>query len=138
MHGNAKGKHADDNRRRSIEQIRCVTHDEGHFAAAELREVDGAQESDGNTEKRGQKKQLGAADNSVGHAATRFAHWSRQFREEVPIDRGAAVVDEIAQDEEENRDGDEGAEASHGEHEITHEFTPAKTGVHAFPIPLPR
>ncbi len=87
--------------KRSIEQIRGVAHDKSHFTAAKFREVDGAQESDGNTVKACHKKQLGAADISIGHAAARFADGSRQFRKkkfqlmEIP-----PLWRQIAQDEE--------------------------------------
>ena len=121
----AIGENADDDGGHAVEQIRGVTHNEGHGAPAEFGQVDRPQEADGNTDQRGQEKQLGAADDGVGHAAACFAHGSRQFREEIPVDGRAAMVDEIAQNEEEHRDRDDGAETGHGEHEIAHEFAPA-------------
>ena len=48
------------------------------------------------------------------------------------------MIDEIAEDEEKDGDGDNGADAGHGEHEAAHEFSPTQIGAHAWPIPLPR
>ena len=50
----------------------------------------------------------------------------------------AAVIDEVAENEKQDRDGDEGAEAGHGQHEMADKFAPAETVAHACPIPLPR
>ena len=48
------------------------------------------------------------------------------------------MVNEIAQNKEEDGDRNESAATRQGKHEIAHEFTPAQASVHAFPIPLPR
>ena len=79
------------------------------------------------------EKQLGAANDGVGHAAAGFADGSGQLGEEIPIDGRAAVVDEIAENEEEDGDGDERADAGHRQHEAADEFAPAETGVHDVP-----
>src|SRR5579872_7203144 len=121
---------ADDDRRHAVEQVGGVADDESDWAGAEFGEVDGAEEADGNADKGGEKQELGAADDGVGHAAAGFADRSGELGEEVPVDRGAAVVDEIAEDEEEDGDGDEGAKAGHGEHEGAYEFAPAETWTH--------
>ncbi len=43
-------KDADDNGRDAVEQVRGITDDEGGSAAAEFRQIDGAEESDGNAD----------------------------------------------------------------------------------------
>src|SRR5208282_3709113 len=78
------------------------------------------------------------ANDGVGHAAAVFTDGGRQLGEEVPVDRGSAVIDEIAEDEEEDGDGDEGAETRHGEHEVAHKFAPAESRVYVHALADPR
>src|SRR5262249_29790561 len=83
-------------------------------------------------------KQLRAADNGVGHAAAGLAHGSRKPGKKAPAYGGSAVVDQVAENKKERRNGDHGANTGHREHESAHEFPPAQTRAHACPIPLPR
>ena len=68
----AIGENTDDDGRHTVEQVRSVAHDECHGATAELREIDRPQEADGDADEGGQKKQLPAADDGIGHTATGF------------------------------------------------------------------
>jgi hypothetical protein len=61
-----------------------VTHDEGSGGAAEFREIDSAEKSDGNAEERCEEKELAAAEYGVGHAAASFADRCGQLGKEVP------------------------------------------------------
>src|SRR5215470_3718178 len=92
------GKNADDDRRHAVQQVRSITHDKSHGAAAEFREIDGTQESDGYADERGEQKQLPAAEDGVGHAAAGFPDRRRQLGKEVPVDRCSSANDEVAKD----------------------------------------
>src|SRR5882762_4359645 len=134
----AVSKNADDNGRHTVEQVGGIANDEGGGAAAEFREIDGAEETDRNADEGSEQKQLAAANNGVGHAAASFADRRGQLGKEVPTDRCSAVIDEVAEDQEEHRNGNQGAHAGHGEHETAHKLAPAQPRAHAFPIPAPR
>src|SRR6267143_6952390 len=132
------GKNADDDRRDAVEQVGGVAHDKSGGPAAEFREINGAKESDGNADERSEQQQLGAAEDGVGHAAAGFADRHRQLGKEIPTNRCSAVINEVAKDEEEHGNRNQGAYTGHGEHKVAHEFAPAEPGVHTFPIPAPR
>src|SRR5260370_1276916 len=66
------------------------------------------------------------------------ASWRRKVGEEVRTDGRRTVIDEIAEDEEEHGNGDQGTHAGHGQHEAAYELAPAETGAHACAVPLPR
>ena len=129
-HDERVGEDADDDGGDAVEQVGGVADDESDGAGAEFREIDGAEKTDRHADERGEEKELGAANDGVGHAAAGFTDGSGELGEEVPVDGSTAVIDEIAEDEEEDGDGDERAEAGHGEHEAAHEFAPTETWAH--------
>src|SRR5437879_9046878 len=131
-------ENADDDGRDAVEQVGGVANNEGSGAAAEFREINGAKESDGNADKRGHQQELRAAEDGVGHAAAGFADRHGQLGKEVPTNGCSAVINEVAKDEEEDGNRNHGTYTGHGEHEVAHEFAPAKPGVHALPMPAPR
>src|SRR5260370_15809455 len=132
------GKNADDDGRDAVEQVGGVTHDKSGGPAAEFREINGAEESDGNADEGSEEKQLRAAENGVGHAAADFADRHRQLGKEVPTNRCSTAINEVAKDEEEDGNRNQGTYTSHGEHKVAHELAPPEPSVHAFPIPAPR
>src|SRR3984957_8331048 len=95
------GEDADDDRWDAVEQVGGVADDERDGTGAELRKINRAEEADGHTDYGGEKEKLGAADDGVGHATAGFADGSWELCEEVPVDRSAAVIDEVAENEEE-------------------------------------
>src|SRR5882724_11908417 len=134
----AVSKNADDDGGHAVEQVGGVANDKGGGAAAEFRKIDGAKETDGNTDERSEQKQFAAAEDGVGHAAASLADGHGQLGKEVPTDRCSAVINKIAEDQEEHGNRNQSAHAGHGQHETADELAPAETGVHAFPIPAPR
>ena len=90
----------DDNRGHAVQHIRRVAHDKGHRLAAKLSQVDSAQQPDGDAEQRAQQQKLAGPDDRVGHASAGFADGRGQLGEEIPVHILAAVIDEVAQDEE--------------------------------------
>src|SRR6266581_1439369 len=73
VNGKAVSKNADDDGGHAVEQVRGITDNKSGGAAAEFGEIDGAKKSDGNPKDRGKQKQLGAAEDRVGHAAAGLA-----------------------------------------------------------------
>ncbi len=65
-----------------------------------------------------------AADDRVGHAAARFARRERQLGEEIPVQRLAAVVDQIAQDENRAATVTNGTHAGQREHHVVDSLAP--------------
>src|SRR5713226_5217356 len=124
----AVGEDADDNRGHAVQQISRIAHDEGGGGAAKFRKVDGAEKTDRYADQRGQQKQLGAAEDGVGHAPARFAYRSRQLGKEAPANGSSAMEDQIAEDEKEHGDGDRSTNTGHRKHESAHEFSPAQPG----------
>src|ERR1041384_1241630 len=135
--GNGVRKNADDDGGDTVEQVRGITHDESGGPTAELGEINGAQESDGNAEKGSEQKQFSAADDCIGHAPAGFTDRNGQLGEEVPTDRDSAMIEEIPKNEEKNGNRDEGAQAGHGQHEAAHKFAPTETSAHVLPTALP-
>src|SRR5204863_443143 len=102
-----------------------ITHHERHFCAAEFREINPTEKSDRNTYQRGQQEQFGAADDRIGHPAASLAHLSRQFGEEIPVNRLSPVVDEISKNKKQYRNSHQRAHAGHGQHKATDELPPS-------------
>src|SRR5260370_4551560 len=138
VNGKAVSKNADDDGGHAVEQVRGITDNKSGGAAAEFGEIDGAKKSDGNPKDRGKQKQLGAAEDGVGHAAAGLADGSGELGEKVPTDGSSAVIDEISKNEEKDGNGDQGTHAGHRQHEAAHKFAPAEMRAHTLPSPLPR
>src|SRR5258707_883685 len=138
QHQQRVGKDPDYDRRHAIQQVRGVAHHERNFRAAEFREIDPAEKSYRNANQRSKQEQLGAAYDRIGHAAAGLAHLSRQFGEEIPVNRISTVVDEISKNKKQNRNGYQRADTGHCEHKTAHQLPPSQARVHACPMPLPR
>src|SRR5262249_22864839 len=131
------GEDTDDNGGHAVEQVCGIAHDESDRAPTKLGQVDSAKKSYGHADQRSQSEELSAADNRIGHATTGFAYWSRQFGKEIPVNRGSAMVDEIAEDKEKDGYGDKSTDTGHAEHEAAYKLAPAQPSAHACPTPLP-
>ena len=105
-HHHGIGKNSDDDGRYAVQQVRRVANHERHGLPAKLGQVDSAQQADGNADQRRQQQELARADDGIGHAAAGFTDRRGQLGEEIPVYILAAVVDEVAENEEERRHRD--------------------------------
>src|SRR4029077_6127210 len=95
------------------------------------------QQSDRNAEERRQEQELAGSDDSIGHAAAGLSDGLGQFGEEVPIHVFAAVVDEISENKEKDRDSHERAKAGQAEHDDIYRLAPKQAHVRsAVPRPV--
>src|SRR5689334_3998228 len=81
----AEGEDADDDRGDAIEQVCRIADDKGGGVATEFCKINGAKKPDRYPDQCRQQKQLGAADDGVGHSAAGFAYRCREFGKEVPV-----------------------------------------------------
>src|ERR1700686_5116991 len=138
QHHQAISKNPDYDRRHAVQQIGSVAHHKSNRTAAEFRQIDRTEKSDGNSQQTSKEEQFGTSDDGISHASTSLPDRGWQFGEEIPANGGAAVVDEVAENKKQHRDGHKRAQARHGQHEVTDKFAPTQTAAHACPISLPR
>src|SRR5205823_4317975 len=90
-------------RRHSVEHVGCEAHDRRKTLLAIFREVDAADASDRYGEQRGDRDEDERADDRVGHAAARLADGLRHLREERPVERRKALLDDVEQNHRERK-----------------------------------
>src|SRR5260370_32814012 len=100
--------------------------------------MNGAEETIRTTNQESEEKEFGAANDGVGHAAAGLANGNRQFGKKAPAHGGSAMINKVAEDEKQHRNGNESAHACHRQHEAAYEFAPAQPRTHACPVPPPR
>jgi len=83
-----------------FKQVRGVANREAHDLAAEFGQVDAAHETDWQTDQRRQPHHFRAAHDGVGHAAAVLAGRQGELGEKRPIQRFAAVIHQVAEDQE--------------------------------------
>ena len=75
-------------------------------------------------------------DNGVGHPSASLSHRFRQLGEEVPVDGPPAVPDQVAENEEEHGNRQQGAEAGQAEHHGVDGFSPQRPKAHGCAVPF--
>src|SRR5579863_4846331 len=141
MHGHhhqGVGKNSNHDRGHAVQQIRGVPHNKGDGPSAEFRQVDPSEQSDGNPEEGRKQEKLQAAHDRIGHASARFTDRGGQMREEAPRQIFSAVVHEIAENEKQDRHGNQYTYAREREHRHVQRFSPHQPDVHVGNTPLPR
>src|SRR5260370_7183388 len=99
--------------------------------------MNGAEETIRTTNQESEEKEFGAANDGVGHAAAGLANGNRQFGKKAPAHGGSAMINKVAEDEKQHRNGNESAHACHRQHEAAYEFAPAQPRPHPSPVPPP-
>src|SRR6185312_11045128 len=120
----------------AIQQLGRVADEEWKRGAAKFGKIDTCQESDRNSDDCGNRNDLEASEDRVRHAAAGFAGAERELREKSQIQRLPAIPDQVTQDQEQHRHGDDGAGTGQPQHRSIEKLAPPEMGGHFF-VPGP-
>ena len=118
------GHDADHDRRHAVQHVGGKANGVAEAIAAKLREIDACAHAERNSEKAGEAKNEGRADDGVGHSAARFAHRFRSLRQESPVDRADAAVDQIGEDREQRHQHEDDGQNRHAGHDMVGDTAP--------------
>src|ERR1043166_91643 len=125
----------DHNRRYAVQKVGCVSQYERSCRSRELREIYAPEKPDRDSNNHGKKKQLGAANDRVCHAAPGLADRCWQLRKEFPVKTADAMDKKLAQDEAQRSCRDQSTDTGEAEHHNVHNFPASlEQCLHADPL----
>src|SRR5689334_12291563 len=124
------GNKPDDDGRNTVQQIGYVAHDKRKRLAAIFGQINSSEKSDRNSNQRRQQQNLSAAHDCIGHSSARLTDGRRQLRKEGPVQRRAAMIDQVSQNEEQDSVSHHRAQTGDADHEQVHGILPPGRASH--------
>ncbi len=98
------GNDADHDRRHAVEHVRNKANGIAEAIAAIFRQVNPGTDAERNAQQAGDRQNQYRTDDGIRHAAADFARRHGSLRQEGPVDRTYALVDQVAEDRHQRRE----------------------------------